>query len=168
MPSDFLTDRDPADEASTPAAMLASARAKYDATVAGIQQARVDELAAMGLPEIAEEMAALLEVARGYLGYLSTGDAIDQVLERYCALVADGYPLAQPDVAAIRERQAKALAMITALNLPRDVPGAREWVMSIPARPDHDPDLVIDASLRDIPRLLTMLTKGDGDANPTG
>ncbi|HXE63196.1 MAG TPA: hypothetical protein VN519_06620 [Bryobacteraceae bacterium] len=33
--------------------------------------------------------------------------------------------------------------------------GRRDWVMSIPAREDYDPDLVIGASLRDIPEVLS-------------
>lgn len=46
-----------------------------------------------------------------------------------------------------REREAAARAMVRALCTPRGEAGAREWVMSIPARPDHDPDLVIAAAL---------------------
>ena len=34
--------------------------------------------------------------------------------------------------------------------------GKREWIMSIPARPDYDPDLVIGKALRDGQRLLRL------------
>ncbi len=52
----------------------------------------------------------------------------------------------------IGERAATARQMITALNT-----GEREWLMSIPARPDVDPDLVISASLGDIPQLVAYI-----------
>lgn len=42
----------------------------------------------------------------------------------------------------------KAQEMIAALCKPRGTVGAREWMMSIPARPDYDPDLVIADALR--------------------
>ena len=35
----------------------------------------------------------------------------------------------------------------------------RDWMMSIPARPDYDPDLVIDASLNDVPKLVAERAK---------
>jgi hypothetical protein len=60
---------------------------------------------------------------------------------------------------AIREREEKASAMVAALCLPRGHQDTREWVMSIPARPDHDPDLVIGASLMDIPALLKEIDR---------
>lgn len=41
----------------------------------------------------------------------------------------------------------KAEAMVSALNQPHGTAGKREWTMSIPARPDHDPDLVIADAL---------------------
>ena len=37
--------------------------------------------------------------------------------------------------------------MVSALCLPRGSKGSREWIMSIPARPDYDPDLVITSGL---------------------
>lgn len=33
----------------------------------------------------------------------------------------------------------------------------REWIMSIPARRDYDPDLIIAASLDDIPKMIEEL-----------
>lgn len=51
--------------------------------------------------------------------------------------------------------------MVHALCRPRGSPGSREWIMSIPAEPDRDPDLVIAAGLRaaekEIERLQTAL-----------
>ena len=37
--------------------------------------------------------------------------------------------------------------------------GDRKWLMSIPARPEYDPDLLISASLNDIPALLEKIKK---------
>ena len=51
----------------------------------------------------------------------------------------------KPDDAAALIRRAHD--MVRDLCKRRDEPGAREWQMSIPARPDHDPDLVIGAAL---------------------
>lgn len=53
----------------------------------------------------------------------------------------------------VQRRNEAAMDMVVALCLPRGAPGAREWLMSIPARLDYDPDLVISESLKDIPRL---------------
>lgn len=41
----------------------------------------------------------------------------------------------------------RAHTMVARLCLPRFDPQHRAWLMSIPARPDHDPDLVIAAGL---------------------
>ena len=41
-----------------------------------------------------------------------------------------------------------AYKMVVALCQPRGSKGAREWIMSIPAEPERDPDLVIAAGLR--------------------
>lgn len=54
----------------------------------------------------------------------------------------------------IRKRRDAAVEMVSALCKPKYSEGAREWIMSIPARPDYDPDMVIAASLRDIAYLL--------------
>lgn len=58
------------------------------------------------------------------------------------------------DTAAIRARQEKAHQMVVDL-----CQGRRDWMMSIPARRDYDPDLVIDASLQDVPALLSELDR---------
>lgn len=42
----------------------------------------------------------------------------------------------------------RAADMVSALCAPKGSEGSREWVMSIPARPDHDPDLIIAAGLQ--------------------
>ena len=54
----------------------------------------------------------------------------------------------------VRARYEKACQMVADLCKPRTHPEHRDWTMSIPARPDYDPDLVISDSLKDIPRLL--------------
>lgn len=53
------------------------------------------------------------------------------------------------DLEAINQRRQAASDLVHALCQPRGTAGAREWMMSIPARPDVDPDMIIDASLRD-------------------
>lgn len=56
----------------------------------------------------------------------------------------------------IEERLTAADNMVHALCQPRHTEGTREWYMSIPARPDYDPDLVIGASLWDTHKLLRL------------
>lgn len=57
------------------------------------------------------------------------------------------------DLDEVAARNEKAHTMIKDLCRPRNDPKTREWIMSIPARKDYDPDLVIGASLRDVPKL---------------
>ena len=57
------------------------------------------------------------------------------------------------DTDAIVERHKKAMQMVSDLCNRR-----REWIMRIPAEPDYDPDLVIAASLADIPKLVRALS----------
>lgn len=59
-------------------------------------------------------------------------------------------------LAEIRARAEKAHQMVVSLCKPRNTEGHRDWLMSIPAQPNYDPDLVIGASLRDIPYLLDL------------
>lgn len=56
------------------------------------------------------------------------------------------------DAAAVRARCEAAMQMVSDL-----CDRKRNWMMSIPARPDYDPDLVISAALADIPKLLEAL-----------
>lgn len=56
------------------------------------------------------------------------------------------------DAAAVRSRCEAAQQMISDL-----CQGRRNWTMSIPARRDYDPDLIISAALADIPKLLEAL-----------
>lgn len=53
------------------------------------------------------------------------------------------------DPAAIIDRNDAARQMVSDL-----CHGERDWIMSIPARRDWDPDLIISASLRDVRTLL--------------
>jgi hypothetical protein len=57
----------------------------------------------------------------------------------------------------------EAMAKITAaLAVVGDLcEGKRQWIMSIPARPDHDPDLVIADALRSAERILAALADAD-------
>lgn len=50
-----------------------------------------------------------------------------------------------------------AHAMVSALCKPRYTEGHRDWVMSIPARPEYDPDLVIAAGLRELEERIALL-----------
>ena len=51
------------------------------------------------------------------------------------------------ELSAILSRMHAALDMVHNLCRKRNDPKHREWLMSIPARPDHDPDLIIHDSL---------------------
>ena len=52
----------------------------------------------------------------------------------------------------IEERERIASDVVDALDH-----GTRKWAMSIPARPNYDPDILISASLQDVPRLLAVV-----------
>ena len=60
------------------------------------------------------------------------------------------------NLAEIEERHKRARQMVSDL-----CEGRREWIMRIPAEPDYDPDLVIAASLADIPKLIAALKARD-------
>ena len=53
----------------------------------------------------------------------------------------------------------KAFDMVSALCRPRYTAGAREWMMSIPARPDYDPDLVIGDALSKSREVIAALQR---------
>lgn len=59
----------------------------------------------------------------------------------------------------ISKRLLAANEMVRRLCLRRDDPESREWIMSIPAQPDRDPDLVISAALADITKLAHALAQ---------
>lgn len=56
-----------------------------------------------------------------------------------------------------KEKVEAAHHMVAALCQPRGSKGAREWTMSIPARRDYDPDLVITAGLCSAERRIATL-----------
>jgi hypothetical protein len=58
------------------------------------------------------------------------------------------------ELAAIEARNTAAQNMVSDL-----CQGRRDWMMSIPARPDHDPDLVIGISQRDVPALIAEIRR---------
>jgi len=64
----------------------------------------------------------------------------------------------------VRARYEEACQMIADLCKPRTHPEHRDWTMSIPARPDYDPDLVIRDSLDDIPTLLERVEAAEARA----
>lgn len=64
----------------------------------------------------------------------------------------------------VRARYEQACQMVADLCKPRTHPEHRDWTMSIPARPDYDPDLVIRDSLDDIPKLLERLEAAEARA----
>jgi len=57
-------------------------------------------------------------------------------------------------LAEIPAKLEAARQMISDLCKPRYTEGHRDWIMSIPTRPNHDPDIVIGEALREIPFLL--------------
>jgi hypothetical protein len=61
------------------------------------------------------------------------------------------------------EKIDRALAMVAALCKPRETEGAREWIMSIPAEPDRDPDLVIADALHAARAALAPEQRGDAE-----
>lgn len=63
-------------------------------------------------------------------------------------------PLTDEQLAEIEARRKAASEMVSALCERK-----RQWVMSIPARRDYDPDLVIGDSLQDIPALLAEVRR---------
>lgn len=81
----------------------------------------------------------------------------------FVAVVAPPPPTPAPDAgppgldpereAAIRARLVKAHEVVSDL-----CHGRRRWTMSVPAREDHDPDLLVGAALRDADALLAGLT----------
>jgi hypothetical protein len=58
-----------------------------------------------------------------------------------------------------------ARKVVSSLCTPRGTAGHIDWVMSIPARPDTDPDLVISATLTDTRDLLGRVEKLEGLLN---
>ena len=68
------------------------------------------------------------------------------------------------DLESIKTRLEKACKMVHDLCSPLGADNARRWEMSIPARPDSDPDLVIHASLDDIKSLLGEVGRLQGEA----
>lgn len=65
---------------------------------------------------------------------------------------AAGEGVNMPNENEIKARYDAATQMVSDLDQRK-----REWIMSIPARRDYDPDLVIAASLADVPRLQEQL-----------
>ena len=63
--------------------------------------------------------------------------------------------MSDPTIDAIE----KALDMVCDLCKPKNIAGAKEWIMSIPAQPDKDPDLVIANGLREAKKRIAMLEK---------
>lgn len=65
----------------------------------------------------------------------------------------------QSRIEQIKQRVEAALQMVIALCKPKGTAGARDWIMSIPARRDHDPDLVIGDALQDAREALAALAE---------
>ena len=65
--------------------------------------------------------------------------------------------MTEEKLSEIEARKTAAFDMVISLCKNRDEYGRRDWIMSIPARPDYDPDLVIGSSLHDIPDLIAAL-----------
>lgn len=63
------------------------------------------------------------------------------------------------DTNKVRANVAAARAMVDALCKSPGEPGRREWLLSIPARPAHDPDLVIGDAVADAAKLADELDR---------
>ena len=59
-------------------------------------------------------------------------------------------------LSSIAERAGKARKMVSDLCNQRE-----KWLMSIPARPDHDPDLIIASALDGIDELISIVSSKD-------
>ena len=59
----------------------------------------------------------------------------------------------------LSEQVAAAFRMIHSLCAPKYAPEHRDWVMSIPADPERDPDLVISSALRALQSEISTLRK---------
>lgn len=57
-----------------------------------------------------------------------------------------------------KEKVQAAHEMVSALCLPRGSEGSRQWIMSIPAREDYDPDLVITDGLMAMEKHIDAIT----------
>lgn len=68
------------------------------------------------------------------------------------------------DLGEIERRQIAARKMVHALCQPRGSEGSREWIMSIPVNFDRDPDVIIGASLADVPALIARIRHLEGEA----
>ena len=62
------------------------------------------------------------------------------------------------DLDGVKARKKFASLMVSALCSKE-----RDWIMSIPARPEYDPDLVISNSLKDIPELIQEIERLQGE-----
>ena len=75
--------------------------------------------------------------------------------------------MTEEELQGIEAQIQRAQSMVSALCLPRGSEGSREWVMSIPARPDHDPDLVVGGGLRGKERLIAEVRRQRSKINET-
>lgn len=65
------------------------------------------------------------------------------------------------NAAEVIEAISKAQAMVSALCKPKGHREHRDWMMSIPAQPDRDPDLVIGAALREAKAFIQAEGSGE-------
>jgi hypothetical protein len=63
------------------------------------------------------------------------------------------------DAKDVNDKIRRAMDMVSAL-----CNGSREWIMSIPARVDHDPDIVISEALREAREYIATLTRERDEA----
>lgn len=69
------------------------------------------------------------------------------------------------DESKVWERYEAATAELDRMTSAPGGPGA-SWRWSIPARPERDSDLILDASIRDVPILLAALKAARGEVAP--
>ncbi len=71
-----------------------------------------------------------------------------------CGEVVEALPIISDK--ELLEAIEKANNMISPLCMPKGSYGGREWIMSIPARPEYDPDLVISDALYKAMRFINQ------------
>jgi hypothetical protein len=118
------------------------------------------------MPDETERLARMLAEANGWTRAGMSAKLWDSYRREAGWLLARGVTLAPtPAPTSGEELGAKVRAaydMIQALN-----DGKRNWIMSIPARVDYDPDIVIHVALRALEAEVARLTRELEEARET-
>lgn len=90
---------------------------------------------------------------------LPAANEIEELREKLGAVInrPSGKAFGPAALEAMEARRLKSQSMIRALCLSRGTAGAREWLMSIPADAERDPDLILSATCDDVGQLLVAV-----------